>query len=128
MPTNNIPAVNFQPGTERHSASVTLNSRLKDVEITLTDPNNVWNTTVGNIVQWGVQISHDGGTTWDWWIFQTGLAFGSRTKSGGMPSLTISSDTFLGNEGNQARLAMTVDTAIRLGATVVTTPVPAQHA
>lgn len=117
MPTFTIPGTTIAPGAERHSPGQTLTANINSIVVQLTDPNNVWNTTVGNIIAWGVQKSTDGGTTWSYVISQP-LAFGSRDKSGGMPSLGLSGSQLQGLVNDQLRLAITVDTSIFLGATI----------
>jgi hypothetical protein len=122
----NVPAVNILPGAERHSAAVDPPDTVTAALVQLTDPNGVWNTTVGNIIQWGVQQSSDNFASSSWLAGPNQEVFGARDRSGGMPALRISKTDVNGNPlpvalpGVQLRLAIRVDTAIVLGATVKT--------
>lgn len=117
----------INPGAERHGGSVNPPDTLTSATIQLTDPNGVWDTTVGNITKWGLQKSTDGGANWTWGpVFQDAVAFGSRDRSGGMPSLRVQSFDSNGNPapiapGNTLlRLAAVVDTSIVLGVIITT--------
>jgi hypothetical protein len=129
-----IAGVSIAPGGERHSAAVDPADSVRAASVQLTDPNGVWNSTVGNITRWGVQASANNGTfantAADWQnpgsVFQDNLPFGSRDKSGGMPSLRIQRTDQNGNPiaiatlGVKLRLAIQVDATIVLGATIKT--------
>lgn len=135
MAVFNVPASNIQPGAERHGAAVDPPDQVTAAFVQLTDPNGVWNTTSGNIVRWGVQMSKPDGTFFntaaDWQnrgsVFQDGVPFGSRDRAGGMPALKIESEDQNGNPvsiaepGVRVRLAIqTTGSAIVLGAVVKT--------
>lgn len=125
---------NIPSGALRHSATRTITATTHDLSIQLTDSNSAWANTHGNIMVWGLQISPDNGTTWNWVVFQPShadpdspddgavLPFGTKTRGGALPSLGIGSSVLLANVGNLARLAIQVDTTINgLGATITTT-------
>ncbi len=130
MALTTIPPVQLKAGSEKDSPAHTLSASITAIKIQLTDSTGSttpaagsnWRTTVGNITQWGVQLSTDGGLTWSWFVSQSSLPFGALDRSGGMPALTLSSDQIVSNAGAQVRLAALVDTNITLGAIITTTP------
>lgn len=127
MASLTINPVNISANVEKDSASHPLTAKINSALIQLTDSTGAttpaagsnWLTTAGNITQWGVQISSDNGTTWQWLVSQS-LPFGSLDKSGNMPALAIQSGNIVGDVGNLVRLGILTDTAIRLGAVVTT--------
>lgn len=124
-----IPGHAILANTELDSAGVTLPSNISDIVIILTDPNAVWDTTVGHVKQWGLQISTDNGSTWNWGPIYQGnaadsnlwLPFGSHSRLGAMPALHLSRTDVIAQSGHRLRLAILTDTAIVLGAQVTVT-------
>jgi hypothetical protein len=131
-----VQAANVTPGAVRSSppAGVDPPEQVTALKIQLTDPNGVWDTTTGNIIRWGVQTSRADGTFAndgsDWGnegsTFQDNIPFGQRSRSGSLPTLSLSRTDVDGNPvpvappGIKLRLAIQVDHAIVLGATVST--------
>lgn len=121
-----IQKVTIVANVEKDSASVTVPANLNSVDIRLTDPNGVWRTTAGNIKQWGLQKSTDGGVTWVWGpVWQgdpndstTWIPFGTTAKDGGLPGLGMSSSDLVSVTGDRLRLAIITDANIVLGATI----------
>ncbi len=127
MATFNVPGTQITANVLRTSPGFTHGSNYSRARITLVDTNNQWGNTPDNsrhVIEWGLQISHDNGTNWDWGPVSQeepgGLPFGSRDRSGGMPSLFIESSTGIGGPTDQIRLAMLTDANIRLGAQILT--------
>jgi hypothetical protein len=130
MATLTINPQSIPPGALRHSATRNVPAISRDVTIQLTDSGNAWKTTTGNVLVWGVQVSGDGGSTWDWVIYQPAhadpdnpddgnvLPFGSVSRNGSLPSLRVAGATVLADAGSLARIAIQVDTAISLGAII----------
>jgi hypothetical protein len=118
MATFNIPAQTILANMEKDSPSVTVGTKYTDALVQLTDPNNAWKTTAGNVRQWGIQRSTDGGTTWSWFLYQTNLPFGSLDGAGGMPSLELSTGSNQLAATDRLRLSILTDTNIVLGASV----------
>lgn len=126
----NIPGVNLQPGAERVSPAQDPPDTCTKLKVQLTDAGGTWDTTPGTILRWGIQTSDASGTNWSWQnegcVFQDALPFGSRDRSGGMPSLLIQKASGAGQPapvapaGVKLRLAIEVDTAIELGAQIRT--------
>jgi hypothetical protein len=123
--TITIPSTLIQANTLRRSTG-TVVPDFTHAEITLVDTNNQWGATpdpTRHVVRWGLQISTDGGQTWAWGpVMQEepngGLPFGSRSRTGGMPALTVDRDDI--PSGVQVALAIETDAQIRLGAAIVT--------
>lgn len=128
MPTFTIDPVLITPGAVRTSGPRDPADTVTRCTVQMTtDGSPNWDNTVGNVIRWGVQSSADGGSNWSWGpAFQDNLPFGSRDKAGGMPQLLI--ERFgadgarepIAPPGVLLRLAVEVDTAVRLGAVVAT--------
>lgn len=131
MATFTIPSTLIQANTLRTTPGQTVATAIQGATITLVDTNSQWGSTpdpTRHVKVWGLQLSHDNGATWDWWLYQGDsadaslwLAFGTRDRSGGMPSLEVSSSRIIETNGNQLRLAILADAQVRLGATITTT-------
>lgn len=133
MPSRTIDPVNIPPGALRFSAAWTVPAIAKDVTIQMTDDGE-WASKAGagHVLVWGVQVSPNG-TNWTWILWSPGrdnptdfsdgqaILFGHLNRGdGGLPSMEIGSETVLAQAGHRARLAIQVDAAIRLGATITT--------
>lgn len=144
MATLNIGSTLINANTERQTAGQTIPSRFSQARITLVDTNNQWGAAqdpTRHIKCWGLQISRDGGTTWQWWLFSGDshdspvladgetqpraadtnlwISFGFRDKVGGMPWLQVEASDFLEEAGSNVRLAVLTDAQVRLGAQIV---------
>lgn len=126
MATINISSTQFVANQEKDSLPITLIGKTHQAQIALVDSNSQWDSTAGNVKQWGLQCSEDGGVSWRWGPVYQGdvndpskwLAFGSRSRSGGMPSLTIES-ALVGNiigVSNTVNPTITTDTLHNLSA------------
>lgn len=100
------------------------------VAVVLLDPDGEWGSVVDDtkhIKIWGVQVDRGDGAGFGWWVFQghptdtsLWLARGSRSRSGGMPSLG-NGDDLGGIAGCTVRLAVETDFAVHLGADITVT-------
>ncbi len=134
MAVFNIGSTLITSGAERHTAGVDPPDRVTAIKVQLVDTDVVWDTTVGNIVRWGIQASKSDGTyandATDWnnqgGLFQDNIPFGSRFRGVAMPALRLGSTDAAGNPlpvaqpNIKLRLAIQTDTNIRLGATIST--------
>lgn len=125
MPTFNIPGQNLQAGVEWQSSGQPVPAGVVEGKAQITDPNNRWDTTVGNVTYWGLQYSTDNGQSWQWTpARQNGLPFGSHIRGGGLPTIISNQEMTNGlvAAGGLVRLVIMVDTDIRLGFDITTTP------
>ena len=129
MATFTIQPVNIPANTLTPSAAAAVPSNITSATAQLSDgtgktsalpANSDWLKTAGNVLQWGVQRSTDGGVNWSWYLYQVGLPFGSLQKDKSMPSLELASGDIIASQGDQVRLAIIVDTPIKLGAVITT--------
>lgn len=139
MAVINIAPVLIQAGGLRESAPRTPGANFKGAIITMVDPNTQWPAAPDNtrhVKIWGLRSSEDG-VTWKWGPVYQGsipdldfpgqpedptrwLAFGSRGKNGGMPSLRIDASQLIGSGTTQLRLGIVTDANITLGANIQT--------
>lgn len=124
MANYNIPGQNLVANELWTSPEVTIPEGIQQAKCQITDPNNRWGTTVGNVVKWGLQISKDAGANWDWWIpQQEGLPFGTvNNRDGSLPAVNTNSELLVAEAGSMVRIGIIVDTDIRLGFTISTIP------
>lgn len=85
-----------------HSPAQNLPATVTEVTLNLLDPNGDWvnPANAGGLFQYGIEFSTDGGTTWQILVANynpndptTGDPVGAKTRSGGLPFLTISRTT-----------------------------------
>lgn len=144
MPTLNIPARQLVANEEGATASRSITSRIKSARVQLIDPGGQWPATPDNtrhLKVWGLQIDRGDGVGWLWWLFQGDphdsaflvngetvkrvansalwLPFGSRQRDGTLPDLMVGGTNFVGEIGNDVRLAAISDADVQLGATVI---------
>ena len=141
MPTFQISGTNLQPNALRTSASVTPGENFDGAEVQLVDTNGQWPATedpTRRVRLFGLQQSFDAGVNWEWgpvWIghpegdpnvqFGPGgvdywMPFGHRRRDGGMPGIAFSASQVVGLGTTRLRLAIYVDSQIRLGAQITT--------
>lgn len=105
MPVFTIQPVNITASVEKDSPGQTLSASITDIVIQLTDgngsstpaANSDWLKTTGNILQWGVQMSTDGGSTWNYVIWESNIPFGHLTRGGLLPALEWGGSEIEGN-------------------------------
>lgn len=124
--------VALKAGVKKSSAWVSGPANLTSAVIQLTDStgatqpatNSNWLHTAGNVTEWGIEYSLDGGaTSAGWLVGPYNFAFGTLLKDGkSMPEATISSSAALVAAGGMVRESITVDTNITLGNVITTTP------
>lgn len=142
MPVFQIAGSQLQPNALRTSAAVIPGADFDGAEIRLVDTNGQWPATEDpsrHVRLFGMQQSFDSGVNWEWgpvWIGHPQgdpntqfsaegadywMAFGHRRRDGGMPGIAFSASQVVGLGTTRLRLAIYVDSVIRLGATITTT-------
>ena len=141
MPVFQIAGVNLQPNGLRASASVTPGENFDHADVQLVDTAGEWPATedpTRRVRLFGIQQSFDNGVNWEWgpvWIghpqgdpnvqFGPGgvdywMPFGHRRRDGGMPGIGCTASQVVGLGTTRLRLAIYVDSQIRLGAQITT--------
>jgi hypothetical protein len=141
MPVFNVAGQNIPAGAVRTRGDVTPGENFDGASIQLVDSSGDWPDVpdpTRHVRLFGLQQSFDGGTNWEWgpvWIghptgdpnvqFGPGgvdywMPFGHRRRDGSMPGIAFSSSQITGLGTTHLRLAIYVDSAIRLGAQIVT--------
>lgn len=128
MATFSIGSTLIQANNLRTTAAAQAPDDFHQAIIQLVDTNSQWGASpdpTRHVTRWGLQMSTDGGSTWNWGPIEQeepgGLPFGSRDRSGGMPQLTLESSALVGMAGVRLRAAILTDAQIRLGLTITVT-------
>lgn len=141
MPVFNIAGVQIQPNAIRVRGDVTPGDNFDSAEVRLVDSAGDWpalEDLTRRVRLFGLQQSFDGGVNWEWgptWIghpegdpnVQFGpdgvdywMPFGHRRRDGLMPGVAFSASQVVGLGTTHLRLAIYVDSVIRLGAQIIT--------